>query len=276
MQERAVKLGWPRDQVTVIDEDLGISGAHSENRPGYQKLVSLIALRKVGVIFGIKVSRLARNCLDWYELLEVASTFNTLIADEDAIFNPADYNDRLLLGLKGTISEAELYQIRCRMMRGRMNKAKRGELEIHLPIGFEWHAGQIKKVPDESVRTAISNVFSLFRQIGSIRGVLLELRRRQQELPYEKTTPGIDRCISWKKPAYEAVYIMISNPTYAGVYTYGKRKKIIILSIRKRIHKKLGLLISKFLYRTIMMVILPTKNLRITLRQWKIINTKIA
>ena len=109
-----------------------------------------------------------------------------------------------------------------------------------------------------------------------IRGVLLELRRRQQELPYEKTTPGIDRCISWKKPAYEAVYIMISNPTYAGVYTYGKRKKIIILSIRKRIHKKLGLLISKFLYRTIMMVILPTKNLRITLRQWKIINTKIA
>ena len=102
MQERAVKLGWPRDQVTVIDEDLGISGAHSENRPGYQKLVSLIALRKVGVIFGIKVSRLARNCLDWYELLEVASTFNTLIADEDAIFNPADYNDRLLLGLKGT------------------------------------------------------------------------------------------------------------------------------------------------------------------------------
>lgn len=94
-------------------------------------------MKKVGVIFGIEVSRLARNCLDWYELLEVASTFNTLIADEDAIFNPSDYNDRLLLGLKGTISEAELYQIRCRMMRGRVSKAKRGELEIHLPVGFD-------------------------------------------------------------------------------------------------------------------------------------------
>lgn len=225
LQERAIKLGWARDQVTVIDEDLGISGAHSENRPGYQKLVSLIALKKVGVIFGIEVSRLARNCLDWYELLEVASSFNTLIADEDAIFNPSDYNDRLLLGLKGTISEAELYQIRCRMMRGRVNKAKRGELEIHLPIGFEWRAGQIKKVPDESVRVAVENVFSLFRQIGSIRGGLLELRKRQQELPYEKITPGISRCIGWKKPSYDAIHIMISNPTYAGVYTYGKRKK---------------------------------------------------
>ena len=225
LQERAIKLGWQKDQVTVIDEDLGISGAHSENRPGYQKLISLIALKKVGVIFGIEVSRLARNCLDWYELLEIASTYNTLIADEDAIFNPADYNDRLLLGLKGTISEAELYQIKNRMMRGRMNKAQRGALEIHPPVGYEWVHGKMVKTPDESVRTAIINVFSLFQQINSIRGVLLELRRRQQELPYEKITPGVGRCIAWKKPAYESIYLIISNPTYAGVYTYGRRKK---------------------------------------------------
>ena len=110
LQKSALKLGWSKNQVVLIDEDLGISGAHSENRPGYQKLVSMIALRKVGIVFGIEVSRLTRNCRDWYELLDIASTFDTLIADEDAIFNPSDYNDRLLLGLKGTISEAELYQ----------------------------------------------------------------------------------------------------------------------------------------------------------------------
>lgn len=225
LQERAIKLGWHKDMVTVIDEDLGISGAHSENRPGYQKLISLIALKKVGVIFGIEVSRLARNCLDWYELLEIASTFNTLIADEDGVFNPADYNDRLLLGLKGTISEAELYQIKNRMMRGRINKAQRGELEIHLPIGFEWSNGKVIKTPDESVRTSIDNVFALFKQIGSVRGVLFELHRRQQELPYEKIIPGIGRNISWKKPAYESIYFMITNPTYAGVYSYGRRKR---------------------------------------------------
>lgn len=140
LKDRAIKFGWQKDQILIIDEDLGISGARSENRPGYQKLVSLLALRKIGIILGLEVSRLARNCLDWYQLLELASTFDTLISDEDTVFQPGDYNDRLLLGLRGTISEAELYQIRNRMMRGRINKATRGELETTLPIGYERNA----------------------------------------------------------------------------------------------------------------------------------------
>jgi len=226
LHKSALQLGWHENQVIIIDEDLGISGAKSDNRPGYQKLVSMIALRKVGVIFGIEVSRLTRNCRDWYELLEIASTFDTLIADEEAIFNPADYNDRLLLGLKGTISEAELHQIKCRMVRGRLNKAKRGDLEINLPIGYERdELGKIRKSPDESVRTAIETIFSLFQKLGSVRGILLELCRRKQELPYHKTTPGIGRKIAWHKATYDAIYLILTNPTYAGVYSYGRRKK---------------------------------------------------
>lgn len=226
LKEKAIKLGWSRENVVIIDEDLGISASNSENRLGYQKLVSLTALKKVGIIFGIEVSRLARNCLDWYELLEIASSFDTLIADEDAIFNPSDYNDRLLLGLKGTISEAELYQIKNRMHRGRLNKAHRGELKTRLPIGFEWsYKDKIVKNPDESIRSAIYNVFSLFKQIGSVRGVLLELKRRKQELPHIKLSPGLGFATVWDKPSYEAIYSVITNPTYAGSYSYGKRQK---------------------------------------------------
>src|SRR5262249_54025501 len=146
LKERAVDLGWDEKSCVVIDDDLGISGARSSNRPGYQRLVSMIALGEVGIVFGIEVSRLARNCLDWYHLLEIASTFGVLIGDEDAIYDPADFNDRLLLGLKGTISEVELQQIKARMYRGRINKAKRGELHHQIPIGYEFDlAGRIRQ-----------------------------------------------------------------------------------------------------------------------------------
>lgn len=234
LKDKALSFGWTLDQILTIDGDLGISGAHSENRPGYQKLISLVALQKVGIIFGIEVSRLTRNCLDWYQLLELASTFNTLIADEDSIFNPANYNDRLLLGLKGTISEAELYQIKCRMMRGRINKAMRGELEISLPIGYEWDMnGKIIKTPDRAIRTAIESVFSLFRQLLSVRRILLEFRKRNCELPYQKNIPGLGRQIKWKLPTYDGIYAIIQNAVYAGVYVYGKRK-----SCYDQLHKK--------------------------------------
>lgn len=226
LKDRAVKFGWQQDQILIIDEDLGISGAHSENRPGYQKLVSLLALRKIGIILGLEVSRLARNCLDWYQLLELASTFDTLISDEDTVFQPGDYNDRLLLGLRGTISEAELYQIRNRMMRGRMNKATRGELEITLPIGYERNAlGHTCKSSDQAVRTTINHIFTLFRQIRSVRGVLMVLVRAKQELPYWKKVPGMGRSIAWHPPRYETIYAILTNSTYAGVFSYGKRKR---------------------------------------------------
>jgi DNA invertase Pin-like site-specific DNA recombinase len=155
--DRAQGLGWPAAQCVVIDDDLGISGAQSHNRPGYQQLISMIALREVGIVLGLEVSRLARNSLDWYQLLELAAAFDVLIADEDGVYNPGDFNDRLLLGLKGTISEVELYQIRARMVRGRLNKAKRGELVFKLAVGLDWDTVTNKPRPaiDQSVRHTV-------------------------------------------------------------------------------------------------------------------------
>jgi DNA invertase Pin-like site-specific DNA recombinase len=179
LTDDAQSLGWAAARCIVIDEDLGISGAQSFNRPGYQRLVSMVVLREVGIVFGLEISRLARNGLDWYQLLELAAAFDVLIADEDGVYNSAEFNDRLLLGLKGTISEVELYQIKARMVRGRLNKAQRGELIWNVPIGLVYDAlsGQIRLDPDQSVRHAIELVFTLFRQLGSVRGVLNYLAR---------------------------------------------------------------------------------------------------
>jgi DNA invertase Pin-like site-specific DNA recombinase len=240
LKHQAFKLGWSKEQVIIIDEDLGLSGAHSEGRPGYQKLVSMVALRQVGIIFGIEVSRLARNCLDWYQLLELASTFNTLIADEDGLFNPSDFNDRLLLGLKGTLSEAELYQIRARLMRGRLHKAQRGDLELRLPIGYERDPeGKTCKTPDQSVQAAINYVFFLFQQKRSVRGVLNALYKQKQELPYRKCVPGLGLSVDWHPASYDAIYHILYNPVYAGFYIYGKRKRCYHPESKKYVWEKI-------------------------------------
>jgi DNA invertase Pin-like site-specific DNA recombinase len=227
LTDRAQHLGWAAACCVVIDEDLGISGAQSFNRPGYQRLVSMVALREVGIVFGLEISRLARNSLDWYQLLELAAAFDVLIADEDGVYNPAEFNDRLLLGLKGTISEVELYQIKARMVRGRLNKAQRGELIWNVPIGLVYDAisGQIRLDPDQSVRHAIELVFTLFRQLGSVRGVLNYLAREGLELPSQRLHRGIGRVIRWQKPRYHVIYQILTNPMYAGIYAYGRRQE---------------------------------------------------
>jgi DNA invertase Pin-like site-specific DNA recombinase len=146
--EKAYAMGWLKEQVLVIDEDLGLSGANSEGRPGFQKLVAEVGLDHVGIILGIEISRLARSCRDWHQLLEVCSLFRTLIADTDGVYDPGNYNDRLLLGLKGTMSEAELHIIKQRMLAGKKAKAKRGELGMQLAVGYIKHAsGEIVKDP---------------------------------------------------------------------------------------------------------------------------------
>src|SRR5215469_10802100 len=229
LTERAQTLGWPSARCVVIDEDLGISGAQSFNRPGYQRLVSMVALREVGIVFGLEISRLARNSLDWYQLLELAAAFDVLIADEDGVYNPGEFNDRLLLGLKGTISEVELYQIKARMVRGRLNKAQRGDLVWNVPIGLEYDAlsGKIRLDADQSVRHATELVFTLFRQLGSVRGVLNYLAREGLELPSQRLHRGIGRVIRWQKPRYHVIYQMLTNPMYAGIYAYGRRQELI-------------------------------------------------
>jgi DNA invertase Pin-like site-specific DNA recombinase len=243
--ERAQQLCWTAAQCVVIDDDLGISGAQSYNRPGYQRLTSMIALREVGIVLGLEVSRLARNSLDWYQLLELAAAFDVLIADEDGIYEPSDFNDRLLLGLKGTISEVELHQIRSRMVRNRLSKAKRGELRLSLPIGLDWDpvSNKPQLAVDQSVRHMLELVFHLFRQLRSIRSVLHYLRREGAELPYQRVHRGLGRQVGWRRPSYDALYSMLTNPSYAGVYCYGRRQRQVdpltrTVHVRKRVRSE--------------------------------------
>jgi DNA invertase Pin-like site-specific DNA recombinase len=225
--ERVQTLGWHATQCTVIDDDQAISGAQSYNRPGFQQVISMMALREVGIILGLEVARLARNCLDWYQLLELAGVFDVLVADEDGVYDLRDFNDRFLLGMKGVFAEVELYQIRARLERARRNKAQRGELQIQLPIGLDWDEATSKPrlTVDESIRQAITQVFRLFRQLRTARGVLNYLYQAGAELPYQHQSREQGRIIGWRRPHYEMIYAMLTNPLYAGVYCFGKTEK---------------------------------------------------
>lgn len=156
LKQRAVALGWPLDQIVVLDSDLGQSGASAADREGFQRLVTEVGLGRAGIVMGLEVSRLARNCMDWHRLLEICALTDTLILDEDGIYDPAHYNDRLLLGLKGTMSEAELHLLRARLIGGMMNKARRGELQSRLPVGLVYdEAGRVKLDPDSQVQECL-------------------------------------------------------------------------------------------------------------------------
>jgi len=184
---RAVDLGWPREQVTIIDEDLGLSGAGIAKRAGFARLAAEVALAKVGLVLGLEVSRLARNNADWYRLLDLCGLTDTLIGDADGVYHPALFNDRLVLGLKGTMSEAELHILRARLEGGIRNKAARGELRRGLPVGFVWgdNDGEIRFHPDEAVTSAISAVFTRFAELGSVRQVWLWFRSEQLSFPLQ-------------------------------------------------------------------------------------------
>src|SRR6201986_4191439 len=169
--ERAAELGWPREQIKVLDQDLGVSGSGLAVRAGFTQMTAEVALGHVGLVLGLEVSRLARNNADWYRLLDLCGLSNTLIGDADGVYRPALFKDRLLLGLKGTMSEAELYVLRARLNGGIRNKAARGELRRGLPVGFVWGDadGEVRFHPDEAVVTAIRNVFASFAETGSAR-----------------------------------------------------------------------------------------------------------
>ena len=166
---RAEALGWATERVLVIDDDLGKSGASAQNRAGFQRLVSEVSLDHVGIIFGVEMSRLARSNKDWHQLLELCALFHTLIADLDGIYDPAQYHDRLLLGLKGTMSEAELHILKQRMYQGRLSKAQRGELQFALPVGYVWSStGEIQFDPDEQVQQVVRLIFRTFLRPGHL------------------------------------------------------------------------------------------------------------
>lgn len=222
LAERAVALGWDAHQVRVIDADLGRSGADMTAREGFKELVADVGLGHVGIIFGIEVSRLARNNADWYQLLDLCTLTDTLIADSDGVYHPGDFNDRLVLGLKGTMSEAELHLIRSRLTAGLRHKAARGELRQGLPVGFDYDPDdKVVLAADEAVIEAIATVFRRFAELGSARQVMLSLREEGLLLPRR---PGRTGRIQWASATYPAVHDFLTNPCYAGAFVFGRNR----------------------------------------------------
>src|SRR4051794_17253218 len=184
LTERAVTLGWSRAQIEVIDEDQGKSGQTAEGRPGFQRLLAEVAPDQVGLILGLEMSRLARCCSDWHHLLELCARYHTLLADPDGLYDPTDYNERLLLGLKGTMSEAELHVLKGRMYQRQRNKARRGELFTHPPIGYiKLPTGRFALDPDEQVQTVVRLIFDEFERQGSLHGLLRSLVHHGLRMP---------------------------------------------------------------------------------------------
>jgi DNA invertase Pin-like site-specific DNA recombinase/predicted DNA-binding transcriptional regulator AlpA len=222
LAQRAVALGWDAHQVKVIDADLGRSGADMTAREGFKELVADVGLGHVGIIFGIEVSRLARNNADWYQLLDLCTLTDTLIADSDGVYHPGDFNDRLVLGLKGTMSEAELHLIRSRLTAGLRHKAARGELRQGLPVGFDYDPDdKVVLAADEAVIEAIATVFRRFAELGSARQVMLSLREEGLLLPRR---PGRTGRIQWAMATYPAVHDFLTNPCYAGAFVFGRNR----------------------------------------------------
>jgi DNA invertase Pin-like site-specific DNA recombinase len=221
LQAHARSLGW--QEVVVIDEDLGKSGASTAGRVGFHRLVASVSLGQAGAVFSLDASRLARNNRDWHQLLELCGLMNTLIIDADGVSDPRQPNDRLLLGLKGTMSEAELGWFRQRAHAALMAKARRGELLLNVPVGYVRTPDQrIEKHPDQRVQDAIELVFRKFAELGSVRQLLLWVRQEQIELPAQVPDGPWGQRVTWRLPVYNTLLHFLRNPTYAGAYAFGR------------------------------------------------------
>lgn len=221
--ERAKQLGWPLSRIVVVDEDLGRSGAESSTRQGFKGLVAAVGLGRVGIILGIEVSRLARNNTDWYQLLDLCALTDTLLGDGDGLYHPGRFNDRLVLGLKGTMSEAELHVIRHRLTEGLMHKAAKGELRQSLPVGYVYNDDDKVIVdPDESVVAAIATIYKRFDELHSARQVLFSLREDNLSIPRRRN--GTKR-ITWEAPTYPSIHDFLTNPCYAGAFVFGRYQR---------------------------------------------------
>ena len=222
--QRAEALGWAPARVLVIDDDLGQSATRAEGRLGFPRLVSEVSLDHIGIIFGIEMSRLARSNVDWHRLLDLCALFRTLIADLDGIYDPAQYNDRLLLGLKGTMSEAEIHILKQRMHAGRLAKAQRGELSFPLPVGYVWRERAIAFDPDEQAQAVVRLIFRKFEELGTLGSTLRYLAAHDVRLGVRvREGPGKGELV-WRRPNRMTLQNLLKHPLYAGAYVYGRRQ----------------------------------------------------
>lgn len=225
LRQRAVALGWPMEHVVVIDEDLGRSGASSEGREGFQRLVADVGMGKAGIVIGLEVSRLARNNADWHRLLEICALTETLILDEDGLYDPCTFNDRLVLGLKGQMSEAELHLLKARLRGGQLTKARKGELYMPLPVGFVYDpAGRVVLDPDQGVRDAVAHLFATFTRTGSARATVKAFAGEGLQFPSRVQKGANKGTLGWFSLRHHRVLNVLHNPRYAGAFAYGRRR----------------------------------------------------
>jgi DNA invertase Pin-like site-specific DNA recombinase len=238
LRQRAVALGWPQDQIIVIDSDQGQSGASANEREGFQQLVAEVGLGHAGLVMGLEVSRLARNSTDWHRLLEICALSDTLILDEDGLYDPSHFNDRLLLGLKGTMSEAELHVLRTRLRGGILSKARRGELWSSLPIGLVYHPdGHVILDPDAQVQESLQHFFRTFRRAGSAMATVKAFRAEDIRFP-RRIRAGIHKGdLAWGELTHWRALWILHNPRYAGAFFFGRTRRRKGLEGRERFEK---------------------------------------
>ena len=223
LRGRAIALGWHADQITVIDIDQGHSGASSADREGFQHLVAEVSLGRAGIVLGLECSRLARNSADWHQLLELSAMTGTLICDEDGLYDPRQFNDRLLLGMKGQMSEAELHFIKARLRGGVLSKARRGELITPLPVGLVYDgAGHVVLDPDTAVRNAVSHLFATFTATGSATACVKTFHTAGLAFPWRHLKGPRKGELDWQPLRHHTVLRVLHNPRYAGAFTYGR------------------------------------------------------
>lgn len=226
LKQRAIALGWPHDQIIVVDTDQGLSGASAVDRAGFQTLVTEVGMGRAGIVMGLEVSRLARNSTDWHRLLEICALTDTLILDEDGIYDPAHFNDRLLLGLKGTMSEAELHLLRARLIGGMLNKARRGELQCRVPIGFVYDAaGRVVPDPDQQVQHTIRIFFETFGRTGSATATVKCFREHGWSFPRRIWHGSHKGEVIWGPLDHPRTLWVLHNPRYAGAFVYGRTRQ---------------------------------------------------
>ena len=228
LAERARHMGWASPQVQVVDDDLGLSGASSHQRTGFQRLVAAIGLGEVGIVLVTEVSRLSRRNSDWHRVIELCAVFRTLIADEDGIYDPQDPNDRLLLGVKGTLFAAELHILRARMRGNLLNKARRGELALRLPVGYRRLGdGTVVLDPEEQVRQTITRILERFAVLRNARAVQREFNAQRLQMPRLIQAGAETGKLVWMRPTYQMIQQVLTSPVYAGMFVYGRRKQVM-------------------------------------------------